>query len=363
MAKISIILPVYNVDAYIGRCLDSIRAQSFTDYEVLIVDDGSSDKTGEVCDLYAKEDSRFKVIHKKNEGVSTARNIAIRKAGGEYFLFFDGDDYVLPECLEELYQVAQEKQVDAVLYGYYLVENDKISEVHLPSFEKDYYAGEEIFKDVIPRFIGVSYKDIYAWLAGEKDALKKENTALWRSMVRGDLIRDNNILFDKTLKVGEDTCFTTKYLSYAKDCAVVHKCYYHLVVRSTSTIFVYEKSPVSMVQGKIALLTARRKLTDEIDRRTGFHLEELWYGTVVMSCIQLSFKLSKVQKGNSFRRGYYYLKKYIGKEETQRAIEQFELQRQGGIKRIPFWLLKHKWYFLLYTCTWILNAMNYEFQR
>ena len=114
-------------------------------------------------------------------------------------------------------------------------------ETHLPKMEKDLYKGEEIMTDLIPRFIGVSFNDIEAWMNGNRDALKKENTALWRSMIRGSLIRENRIRFKPKLKVGEDTCFTTEYLSYANCCVVLHKCYYYLVVRNTSTILFMKK--------------------------------------------------------------------------------------------------------------------------
>ena len=121
-SKISIIIPVFNVENYLKRCLDSILAQTFREFQVYIVDDGSTDQTGVICDEYAKKDKRITVIHKQNEGVSIARNTAIEMATGEYFLFFDGDDHVEENCLEELYEAAVHQNADAVLYGYYLEE-------------------------------------------------------------------------------------------------------------------------------------------------------------------------------------------------------------------------------------------------
>ena len=113
--KISIIIPVYNVSGYLEGCLDSILAQTFQDYDVYVVDDGSTDETPAICDRYAAQSDKITVIHKKNEGVSVARNAAIEKAKGEYLLFFDGDDHVEPECLEELYQEAVSKEADSVI--------------------------------------------------------------------------------------------------------------------------------------------------------------------------------------------------------------------------------------------------------
>ena len=161
------------------------------------------------------------MIHQENQGVSAARNLALDLVRGTYVLFFDGDDYVLPETLRELYEKAEKEEADSILYGYYLVENGRITETHLPGFAKDVYQGEEILEQVVPKFVGVSYGDIDRWLSGDRDALKKENTALWRSMIRTEVLKRSRIRFDQTLKVGEDTCFTTEYLSCTRYLRVV----------------------------------------------------------------------------------------------------------------------------------------------
>ena len=92
MAEVSIIVPVYQVEKYIRQCVDSILAQTFTDFELILVDDGSKDKSGEICDEYAGMDERVKVIHKENGGLSDARNRGMDQAVGNYFLFVDSDD-------------------------------------------------------------------------------------------------------------------------------------------------------------------------------------------------------------------------------------------------------------------------------
>ena len=92
--KISIIVPVYNVEQYLRRCIDSILNQSFADFELLLIDDGSKDKSGAICDEYAAKDSRIRVFHKENGGVSSARNIGLENARGEWLSFIDGDDVI-----------------------------------------------------------------------------------------------------------------------------------------------------------------------------------------------------------------------------------------------------------------------------
>ena len=115
MPKISIIVPVYKVEKYINRCIDSILTQTFTDFELILVDDGSPDNCPAVCDRYANQDNRVKVIHKKNGGVSSARNSALDIAQGEYITFCDGDDYYLEDWLLELYSAAQKNSTDITM--------------------------------------------------------------------------------------------------------------------------------------------------------------------------------------------------------------------------------------------------------
>lgn len=360
MCKISIIVPVYNIEKYVEHCLQSIQKQTFQDYEVLIVDDGSTDQSGVICDRFSNKDIRFKVIHKENEGVSIARNIAIDKAQGKYLLFFDGDDYVDSSCLEELLKLIEAQKADAVIFGYNLVEKGKIIEVHPPIFDKKIYEGDAIKKEVMTKFIGVSYQDIHNWFHGVPNALQKENTGIWHSMIQTDLIKSNHIIFDKNLKVGEDTCFTTEYLSVAKKVCISPKCYYHLVVRETSTIFMYEKNPIDIAVGKTALLKGRRDLTNRILQRSGYQIEELWYGTVLMSIFQLALSLQQCKE--PFLKRYQCYMGYVHAPETQRAISRFQI-KGFCIKATPFLLLKAKLYRLIFLGSWIMKKISFQFHR
>ncbi len=110
--KISIIVPVYNVELYLVQCIESILAQTITDYEVLLVNDGSTDRSGEICDEFVVRDNRINVIHKKNGGLSSARNEGIKKATGDYVGFVDGDDRLDPEMYKKLYQICVDTDSD-----------------------------------------------------------------------------------------------------------------------------------------------------------------------------------------------------------------------------------------------------------
>lgn len=113
--KISVIVPIYNVEKYLGKCLNSILDQTFTDYELILVDDGSTDSSGDIADEYALKDDRISVIHKKNGGLSDARNHGIEKANGEYVCFIDSDDWIEKTYLEELHELAVKNEADITI--------------------------------------------------------------------------------------------------------------------------------------------------------------------------------------------------------------------------------------------------------
>ena len=115
--KISVIMPVYNVEAYVAKAIESMLAQTLTDFEFLIVDDGTKDKSGIICDEYAKKDSRIHVIHKENGGAPSARNTAIDIAKGKYMYFMDSDDWAEPTMLEDMYALAEKNAAQLVVCG------------------------------------------------------------------------------------------------------------------------------------------------------------------------------------------------------------------------------------------------------
>ena len=113
-------MPVYKVEEYVGKAIESILAQTFTEFEFLIVDDGTPDRSGEICDRYAKKDHRIRVIHKENGGAPSARNTAIDIAQGKYVYFLDSDDWAEPQMLADMYELAEKHQAQLVVCGFYI---------------------------------------------------------------------------------------------------------------------------------------------------------------------------------------------------------------------------------------------------
>ena len=152
--KISVLVPVYNTEKYIKKCIDSIKSQTITDWELILVDDGSTDDSGKICDEYAKQDEKITVYHKKNEGISATREFAVKHANGTYIQFVDSDDWIDADMLERMYGAAQAKNLDVV--GCNFIEEYTSKSVR----NRRYYVDKEPFlRDVIASNWGVLWKN------------------------------------------------------------------------------------------------------------------------------------------------------------------------------------------------------------
>lgn len=135
MAEISIVVPVYNVEKYLGKCLDSLLKQTFSDFEILLIDDGSTDRSLKICEKYAEKDSRIRVIHQKNQGLSAARNTGIENASGKYIGFIDSDDYIDEDMYEYLYEQITNQKADIAVCGIY----NEYADIVRRAYPKDEY--------------------------------------------------------------------------------------------------------------------------------------------------------------------------------------------------------------------------------
>ena len=182
--KISIIVPVYNVEKYLRRCLDSIASQTFNDWECILIDDGSPDNSGVICDEYAEKDSRFRVIHQKNAGVSAARNAGLDAARGEWVGFVDSDDWIEKEMLFSLLSVKDIATTELVMCS--VKDTLELGTFMLPA--------------------DIDKKD---W----RNALSAFLPSACAKAFRREIIEANKIRFSVGVKLGEDTCFTYMYLA------------------------------------------------------------------------------------------------------------------------------------------------------
>lgn len=205
MPLISVIVPVYNVEKYLSRCIDSILAQTFTDFELLLIDDGSKDKSGEICDEYALKDNRIRVFHKENGGVSSARNIGLDNAMGEWICFCDSDDYVRSDYLLTFMNL--DMTTDLLSQGFYS-ENWMNSIPKTITQKEGIYYDQECFQLILDM-----YKSTHLGY-------------LWCKAFKKYIICDNNIKFDEGFKHMEDLDFILKYCLRVRSIANSSKANY-----------------------------------------------------------------------------------------------------------------------------------------
>lgn len=216
-------MPVYNAGQYLSTAIDSILKQSFKEFELILVDDGSSDGSSELCDKYAQKDNRIIVIHQKNKGICNARNTALNIARGEYIGFSDHDDEYHPELLNNNYRLAKKYNADIIKFGrsYYLIDKGKIKKEVNIDYNPQIYSSIEI-------------KKAYFYLFKQK-AL----TCIWDGLYRSQFLRDNHIIFNERFKMGgEDADFMKKCIIHANKFVCNQGIYYYHYIRnkfSTST--------------------------------------------------------------------------------------------------------------------------------
>lgn len=209
---ISIIIPVYNVEKYLTQCIDSILSQTYTDWELILIDDGSIDQSGKICDEYANRDDRIKVIHKKNEGVSKARNTGITLSNGEYICFIDSDDWIDTNYLQNF--KIQEQQCDFYFSGAWY----------------DTYGKIYSYKKYSEKFCKNKYEI--------RDEFFNQNLLSngypWGKLYKTQIIKENELRFNENLNINEDHIFVFQYFSYINTLYITNTAGYHYTVFDNS---------------------------------------------------------------------------------------------------------------------------------
>ncbi len=215
-SKISVIVPIYNVEKYLDKCIQSIINQTYTNLEIILVDDGSPDNCGEICEQYAKNDSRIKVIHKENGGLADARNFGIDQMTGDYVAFVDSDDYIHPQMYERMMDVMEQKNADIVISSWKYVHEDKDEVIQKLSANQE---------------ISIFEKNTIQNLYFDNSDKRVTFTVAWNKLYKKEIF--DTLRFPKG-KVHEDEFVTFKTLYNANKVAYIDEELYYYLVRSVS---------------------------------------------------------------------------------------------------------------------------------
>ena len=230
MHLVSIVVPMYKVERYLERCLDSILAQTLSDFELILVDDGSPDSSGQMADEYALKDPRIKVVHKKNGGLSSARNAGTRLATGRYVGYIDSDDWVEPSMFERLLHTAELFSVDIVMFDY--TRKARLSErIHTECIDSGLYDREKIINNLFPSLIireDISYGPVLS---------------AWSCFYRLDFLRAHRLEFDETVLFSEDSLFNSIAIEKTGSFYYIKESFYNYFHNedSISTVYKNEK--------------------------------------------------------------------------------------------------------------------------
>lgn len=201
---ISIIIPVYKVEKYLARCIDSILQQTYSNLEIILVNDGSPDNCGNICDEYSKKDSRITVIHKENGGVSSARNMGLKVAKGKYIGFVDSDDYIELDMFEKLYKILKKNEAQLSVCNIYGKNEDKL----------EIYDNKQFIEIIFDQNGPQGY--------------------LCNKLYDKSVIDKFNLILDENIHICEDLLFNVNYLEKIKKVVYIHEGFYHYVENSSS---------------------------------------------------------------------------------------------------------------------------------
>ena len=214
---VSIIIPVYNAQEYLRRCVESVLGQEYTDFELILVDDGSQDSSGAICEEYAQRDPRVRVIHKENEGVSAARNLAMENARGRWLQFADSDDWVTPDATKLMVRLAEEEGCDLVISDFYRVAGERVSQ------KGDIEEDGALTREQFAAHMMENPADFYYGV-------------LWNKLYRRELIRKHRLRMNPDISWCEDFMFNLEYIRYAERFCALRAPVYYYVKRKGSLV-------------------------------------------------------------------------------------------------------------------------------
>ncbi len=286
---ISVIIPVYNVEKYLHRCVDSVVNQEGVNIEVILVDDGSSDSSGKICDEYSDARNNVVVIHQANTGQGIARNAGIDIAKGEYLAFLDSDDYMSNDCYRHILQEIRENNADACAFSYNQYNPDG-SECYKATVHKDIYTGDDIKNRYVLHFFGDSIDD---------DNMRGVSSCM--TVYKKSIIINNSIRFKSERKVfGEDTLFNLDFCKFANCIITIPEIYYHYCLKSDSFSHGYMENRLERAESFCNILAEYSRdyeIAEIVSKRINM---VLWIS--IMDCIkQELIKNQRSTIGNTIR--------------------------------------------------------------
>lgn len=341
---VSVVLPIYNVEKYLDRCINSIVSQTYYNLEIILVDDGSPDNCPLICDEWAKKDSRIKVIHKVNEGLGMARNTGIDNATGEYICFFDSDDYIEPDTIEVCVTAANENNAELVVFGHDDVTPELvILREHIPHPPKKLFLGEEIKNTLLPISVYSNLKTGEDW---------NMVMSSWNKLYSMDVIRRSGWRFASEREIiSEDFYSLTELYGYLKSVYVLDRVFYHYTVNNSSLSRSYRSDRFERIKcfyEAMVALCEKMGIGDVMDQP----VKGVTFG-ITIGAMKLI-----VASDLGFQRRYSELKRIIKDDFLQELIKGTDYSGAGLQKKLLYRAAKYKQVLLCFLLVYLKNKRD-----
>ncbi|MCJ7651855.1 MAG: glycosyltransferase [Candidatus Lokiarchaeota archaeon] len=333
---VSIIIPVYNTGGYLAKCLESVINQTYRRIEIILIDDGSSDNSGKICDEYANHDDRIYVIHQENQGVSVTRNVGINKSKGKYIAFIDSDDWIESKMIEVMVSNAENYDGDAVICGYYeygYYKNDKNKKVKFFPVKEMKVCEKNIF---LEELLKISHVDYY--------------NSPWNKLFSRKIIIENKLQYNPEIAFFEDLIFNLGFFNNTKRVILVKdELYNHRVDVTDSLTKKYIKE---MWDIQLCLLKKYKKIYINAGL---FRMNVKKINAFVIKCFKLTISHRIMYDISPYKVKLEYMKKIINHKEIEEIINNVDVTDR--FSSVIVWCLKNKQYNILLLLFIIKNYL------
>lgn len=338
---VSVVVPIYNVEKYLDRCISSIVNQSYWNLEIILVDDGSPDRCPQICEEWAKRDERIKVIHKTNAGLGMARNTGIEHASGDYICFFDSDDYIAPRTIEKAHTLAKEKDAQIVIFGMQTVDkNGNVVNTMIPQSPKSVYRREEVRNVFLPDLIDNQH---------DKAMIRNLCFSAWSCLYSMKLVRQYQWEFvsERTL-ISEDSYSLIWLYQYVDTVAILPEaCYFYCENASSLTHTYREDRYGRIVQFYRECMAMVKKVG--YNRQVETSVSGLHISFTIAAMKQIAAADVNIAKKKTL------LRQILEDDDLQQSLVDISDRTYGKARRVLFWAMRQKSVFLCYI---LLVAQN-----
>ncbi|MFR0779345.1 MAG: glycosyltransferase [Zhenhengia sp.] len=343
MSKVSIVVPIYNVEKYLDRSIQSLISQSLQDIEIILVNDGSEDNSLAICKNYERRDKRIKVIDKPNGGVSSARNEGIKVATGEYIGFIDPDDWIENNMYEQLYMQITKTRCEVAMCNFVIDDNRVIKEIYLPT-DKHVLNKQDIKEWLIPNIVG------------PEDLNSNRSTIMGsacRLLVKREIIMDQQILFPINIPLMEDLLWCIEIFANSNRIVIDRGLYYHYMKNDNSAVTGYREN-MDIIQmtvfNKLGGLLLKYDINGYCENRI-----KLRYINMIISNIMNEVHKDSIKTGLE---KFNNIKQWCTDPFVKDILKEINTRQYTIRKRVTLWALKNGWVSYIYIYYKILNTIG-----